>query len=265
MTTSDYTLALSVAYEAGELLLSYRGKAIIEHKGDKNLVTDADRAAEALIVRMLREARPQDEIIAEEGSFVAGVSGRRWIVDPLDGTNNFAHNFLAFAVSIALEIDGRLELGVVHAPALGKIFAARSGHGATLNGEPIQVSKTSLLSESLCATGFPYARKTLKRNNLAEFNRVMMEAQGIRRVGSAALDLCWVASGRYDGYWELSLRPWDVAAGMLIAREAGGTVTDFSGGPVNLLEPEIVATNGLIHQQLLALLIPPSEEISRSE
>jgi len=254
LTTSDFTLALSAACEAGELLLAYRGKSLIEHKGDKNLVTDADRASEALIVKMLQEARPHDEIVAEEGSFIAGESGRRWIIDPLDGTNNYAHNFLAFAVSIALEVDGQLTVGVVHAPAMGKIFAARLGGGATLNGEPIQVSRTERLSESLCATGFPYARKTLKRNNLAEFNRVMMEVQGIRRVGAAALDLCWVAAGRWDGYWEMGLQPWDVAAGMLIVHEAGGLLTDFKGGPVDVFKPEVVATNGLIHRQLLDLL-----------
>ena len=254
MPNTDFTLALTVAHEAGQLLQSYFGKVSISQKGDKNLVTDADHAAEKLITDRLRHERPNDSLIAEEGTNVPGDVHRQWIVDPLDGTNNFAHGFLAFAVSIALVENGEIKVGVVHAPALGKTFAARAGTGATLNGSPIRVSDIPVLGEAICATGFPYARRTLVRNNLAEFSRVMMEVQGIRRVGSAALDLCWVASGRWDGYWEMHLSPWDVAAGILICREAGGTVTDFAGGPVDVYHPEIVATNGLIHQELRALL-----------
>ncbi len=254
MPNSDYSLALTVAHEAGKLLHSYHGQAVISHKGDKDLVTDADRASEKLITERIKHARPNDTIVAEEGTFIPGDKRRRWIIDPLDGTNNFAHGFLAFAVSIALVEDGNLKVGVVHAPVLGKTFAARAGTGATLNGIPIEVSTIDTVANAICATGFPYARRTLERNNLAEFNHVMMEAQGIRRVGSAALDLCWVAAGRWDGYWELHLQPWDVAAGVLICQEAGGVVTDFQGEPVDISKPEIVATNGLIHEELRALL-----------
>ena len=178
----------------------------------------------------------------------------RSVVDPLDGTNNFAHGFWAYAVSIALLENDELVVGVVHAPEMNQTFAAVKGHGATLNGQPLHVSATAVLANAVCATGFPYARRTLSRNNLAEFQRVIMAVQGMRRVGSAALDLCWTAAGRFDGYWELHLKPWDVAAGILICREAGGRVTNLEGGAVDLEQPHIVATNGLIHDELLALL-----------
>jgi myo-inositol-1(or 4)-monophosphatase len=251
---SDLALALEIAIEAGELLLSYFGRAQLEYKGENNLVTDADRASEELIVRRLTAAHPHDAVIAEEGSFVIGDNHRRWYVDPLDGTNNFAHGFWAYAVSIGLVENGELKVGVVHAPALGQTFSALRGNGATLNGSPIAVSQTARMADALCSTGFPYARRTLKRNNLAEHARVVMSAQGIRRVGSAALDLCWVACGRWDGYWEFHLSPWDVAAGMLVCREAGGVVTDLMGKPVNLEQPEIVAANPALHPQLLSVL-----------
>jgi len=254
VSISDLTLALEIALEAGELLQSHFGKAAVHHKGDKNLVTDADQAAEELIFERLTAARPGDEVIAEEGSFVKGENTRCWYVDPLDGTNNYAHGFWIFAVSLGLVLDGELRVGVVHAPQLGQTFAARRGFGATLNGQPLRVSRTDKLSEAMLATGFPYARRTLKHNNLAEHDRVLMEVQDVRRVGVASLDLCWTAAGRWDGYWEMSLMPWDVAAGILICREAGGTVTNLAGEPVNLLQPDVVATNGLLHQDLLALL-----------
>jgi myo-inositol-1(or 4)-monophosphatase len=254
VSASDLALALEVAVEAGELLMSYFGKAVIEYKGDKNLVTDADRAAEELIIKRLTAARPHDSIVAEEGSMVAGDNARRWYVDPLDGTNNFAHGFWVFAVSIGLVQDGALRVGAVHAPSLGQTFAARRDGGAMFNGKSIHVSGVTRLADAICATGFPYARRTLKRNNIAEHNRVLMEVQGMRRVGVASLDLCWTAAGRWDGYWELHLAPWDVAAGILVCQEAGGMVTDFAGRPVNLDQPEVVATNGLIHDELRRVL-----------
>jgi myo-inositol-1(or 4)-monophosphatase len=253
MADSDLALALDVAREAGELLMSYYGKAEISSKGEFNLVTDADRASEDLIVKRLSAARPGDAVVAEEGAFVAG-GARRWYVDPLDGTNNYAHNFWAFAVSIGLAVDGEPVLGVVHAPALKQTFVAAKGGGATLNGAPIAVSRTARLADALVATGFPYARRTLANNNLAEHNRVLMAVQGVRRVGVASLDLCWTAAGRWDGYWEMHLSPWDVAAGIAICREAGGLVTDLAGGPVDLEHPLIVAANPAIHGQLLAAL-----------
>jgi len=256
---SDYTLALTVAHEAGQLLQSFYGKVVVSQKGDKDLVTNADRASEKLITDRLRHARPGDTIISEEGTFVPGDKQRSWIVDPLDGTNNFAHGFFAFAVSIALVVEGELKVGVVHAPTLGKTFAARAGTGATLNGIPVGVSDIEHIADAIVATGFPYARRTLARDNLAEFNTVMMEAQGVRRVGAASLDLCWVAAGRWDAFWELHLKPWDVAAGMLICREAGGRVTDFAGQPVDLDEPEVVASNGRVHDELMRLLNAANE------
>ena len=252
--SSDLELAKNLAEEAGRLLMSYFGNVAMELKGDKNVVTQADRAAEDLIARRLAELRPQDNLIAEEGTNIDTGGKRSWVVDPLDATNNFAHGFFVFSVSIALMEAGRVQVGVVHAPAIKQTFWATVDGGAFLNGERIHVSAIDRLSHAVCATGFPYARRTLARNNLAEFNRVMMEVQGIRRVGAASLDLCWVAQGVWDGYWEIALQPWDVAAGMLICREAGGTVTDFAGGPVDIQKPEIAATNGLIHQELLDLL-----------
>ena len=254
---NDLDLAIAIAQEAGAILQSHFGKTTIDLKGDKNVVTEADFAAEKHIVQRLRETRPEDGVIAEEGTRIAGASGRQWVVDPLDGTNNFAHGFWAFAVSIALVENGAVQLGVVYAPELDQLFTATRGGGAFLNDKPIRVSRTAPLSQAICATGFPYARRTMKRNNLAEFTRIAMEVQGIRRVGAASLDLCWVAAGRFDGYWELHLQPWDVAAGILICTEAGGTFTNDTGGAVDLDVPIVVASNGLIHEELLALLKAP--------
>jgi myo-inositol-1(or 4)-monophosphatase len=250
---ADLTLALEIARDAGALLLDSFGKAAIYHKGESDLVTDADRASEAMIVKRLAAARPGDAVVAEEGARVAG-GPRVWYVDPLDGTNNFAHNFWAFAVSIGLAIDGAAVVGVVHAPALQQTFTAFRGGGALLNGSPIAVSGIATLADALVATGFPYARRTLARNNLAEHNRVLMAVQATRRVGVASLDLCWTAAGRWDGYWEQHLSPWDIAAGVVVCQEAGAIVTNFAGGPVDLERPELVAANPLIHADLLKVL-----------
>ncbi|HPM78010.1 MAG TPA: inositol monophosphatase family protein [bacterium] len=252
--TDDLELALSVAQEAGRLLHDYFGHTTMEMKGENEVVTEADRASEQLIAQRLTESRPHDALIAEEGTTLSGDGTRKWVVDPLDGTNNFAHGFWAYAVSIALLENDEIVVGAVHAPEMDQTFAAVKGQGATLNRQPLRVSATTSLADAVCATGFPYARRTLARNNLAEFQRVLMAVQGMRRVGSAALDLCWTAAGRFDGYWEMHLKPWDVAAGILICREAGGRVTNLEGGAVDLEHPHIAATNGLIHEELLALL-----------
>jgi len=252
--TADLDLAVDLALRTGALLQGYFGRVSMDLKADKNAVTQADYAAEKLIVDRLKQARANDGIVAEEGTKIGEDKKRLWLVDPLDATNNFAHGFWVYAVSIALVENGQPVVGVVHAPEMDQTFHAVAGEGAFLNEQPIHVSRVDSLDRAVCATGFPYARRTLPRNNLDEFARITMAVQGIRRVGSAALDLCWVAAGAWDGYWELHLQPWDVAAGMLICAEACGLVTDDHGGEVDLNKPVIVATNGLIHEDLLKLV-----------
>ncbi|MCC6191480.1 MAG: inositol monophosphatase [Anaerolineales bacterium] len=251
----DYlTLAIVAAREAGALLREGFGQATrVEHKGAIDLVTDYDRQAEALILARLRAAFPEHAINAEESGRTAG-SAREWLVDPLDGTTNFAHGFPQFAVSLALTEHGRLTVGVVYDPLRDELFAARSGQGATLNGAAIRVSAVRSLDQALLTTGFPYDIRTNPRNNLAEFTRFQLRCQAVRRPGAAALDCAWVAAGRADGYWELRVSPWDVAAGALIAREAGGRVTSPAGGDDFLGQDAIVVSNGLIHAEMLAVL-----------
>jgi len=250
----DLDLALALAHDAGRLLVDCFGRVEMELKAENDAVTAADRASEALIARRLRDLRPGDGLVAEEGTTINPAASRQWVVDPLDATNNYAHRFWIFAVSIALVENGEPAVGVVYCPFLQQTFSATRAGGAFLNGRPIRVSQTREMGRAIVATGFPYARRTLARNNLAEFNRVTMAAQGVRRVGAATLDLCWTACGVWDGYWEFHLKPWDIAAGMLICREAGGTVTDLAGRPVNLTQPEIMATNGHLHTTLLEIL-----------
>jgi myo-inositol-1(or 4)-monophosphatase len=227
----------------------------VRHKGETNLVTEVDLASEELIVSRIRRAFPDHAILAEEAQPVRP-SGRAptWIIDPLDGTTNYAHGYPAFSVSIGLEVDGALELGVVYNPNLEELFEAQRGKGAQLNGAPIRVSSTSSLSESLLATGFPYDIRTTNVTNLDNFAAFSLQARGVRRAGSAALDLCYVAAGRFDGFWELKLSPWDCAAGYLMVREAGGMVTNLKGEPGSIYEPESLASNGCIHRQMIAVL-----------
>ncbi len=227
----------------------------VSHKGPTNLVTEVDLAAEKLIVSTILEAFPDHSIQAEENYGRTKRGGYTWIVDPLDGTTNYAHRYPVFAVSIGLEVDGELEWGIVYNPNLEEVFTARCGSGSFCNGSRLRVSRTTDLSLSLLATGFPYDIRT-SRANLDNFANFMLRAQAVRRGGSAALDFCYVAAGRFDGFWELSLHPWDCAAGFLIVREAGGLVTDFSGAPGSIDRPEVVASNGLIHEQMLAVLNP---------
>ena len=226
----------------------------IARKGEVNLVTEVDLAAEDLIVSRLNAAFPGHSILAEERHAQAAPGLHRWIVDPLDGTTNYAHGYPVFAVSIALEIDGEMEFGVVYDPNLQELFTACRGKGATLNGTPIGVSRTCSLDASLLATGFPYDIRTSEENNLENFKRFALSTQGIRRPGSAALDLCYVACGRFDGYWELKLHPWDCAAGYLLVREAGGRVTNFRGERGSIYERKCIASNVLIHEEMLGLL-----------
>ncbi len=252
----DALTAVSVAQQVSELLRARFGRVTqIENKGEVDLVTDVDRAAEAQIVATLRSLYPEDDILAEEGTGHRGGSRRCWIIDPLDGTTNFAHGFPWFAVSIALVEEGMPKVGVITQPLLEETFVAEEGKGAWLNGEPIRVSGTDRLSEALMATGFPYDRRQSDIDNLDHFGRMQKTAFACRRAGSACLDLAYIAAGRLDGYWEMKLKPWDMAAGVLLVTEAGGTVTDFAGGVFAVDGPEVLATNGQIHEEVAALLV----------
>jgi myo-inositol-1(or 4)-monophosphatase len=213
-----------------------------------------DGRAEALILERLAAAFPDDAVLTEERGSLSGRSGRRWIVDPLDGTTNYAHGLPIFAVSIALETAGRVELGVVYDPNQEELFLAEPGGGAFLGDERLRVSETASLGESLLATGFPYDIRETADNNLAEYAAFSLRARGVRRLGSAVLYLAWLAAGRFDGYWELQLGPWDVAAGGLIVQEAGGRVTDLRGGRLDVDAPTVVASNGRIHDAMLGVL-----------
>jgi myo-inositol-1(or 4)-monophosphatase len=251
----DYlNVAVEAARAAGALLREGYGQSLaVEHKGAIDLVTDYDRRAESLILGRLRAAFPEHALNAEESGRTAG-SAHEWLVDPLDGTTNYAHGFPVFAVSLALTIRGALALGVVYDPLRDELYTAEAGQGAALNGARLRVSPVAELDRALLATGFAYDVRTRARNNLAEFGRFVLRCQGVRRAGSAALDCAWVAAGRLDGYWELSISPWDVAAGALLVREAGGRVTTPSGGPNFLAEGAILASNGRLHAEMLALL-----------
>ena len=256
--------AIRVAKDAGRLLRDRVGTRIdIDHKGAINIVTDVDLASERLIREAISTYYPRHEILAEESGLSESSSEHRWIVDPLDGTTNYAHGYPIFCVSIALECRGEIVLGVVYDPMRDELFAAERGGGAALNNRLIHVSKTAELMQGLLSTGFPYDIRTSQLTNLDHWANFAMNAQALRRDGAAALDLCYVACGRFDGFWELSLSPWDTAAGALIVTEAGGRVTSFSGGPFSNYEPEVVASNGLIHDRMLEVLAMAGEQRGR--
>jgi myo-inositol-1(or 4)-monophosphatase len=243
----DLAVARAAASAAAEIVRS-AGTAGTEYKGTVNPVTAADREAEAAIIEILRAARPDDGIMAEEGSESASSSGRRWVIDPLDGTVNFLHGIPHSAVSVALEEEGETIVGVVHDIYRNEEFWAVRGAGAFLDGAPISVSPTPGIGAALVSTGFAYDRQERADDYTRMINAVLRVAQGLRRMGSAAIDLSWVACGRYDGHWEIRLAPWDVAAGLLLVREAGGMTSSFDGGPAT--HHDVVATNGLIHESL---------------
>ena len=251
------TVAVAAAQQAGKLIAdAYRTDFRVDCKEgtSTNLVTEVDRRSEKAIVAILSSAFPDHRILAEEGGDHArGDSPCRWIVDPLDGTTNFAHGYPAFCVSIGLEVEGRIVLGVVYDPLRQELFEAEADKGAFLNGGRIHVSKVASLSKALLITGFAYDRENRQRN-LVHFSRFALESHGIRRSGSAALDLSSIAAGRADGFWELKLSPWDVAAGSLIVTEAGGRITDFAGNAFKTDGAETLATNGLIHQEMAEIL-----------
>ncbi len=243
------------AKEAGRILMERFGRRPqVYYKGRINLVTDVDRRSEASIVSFLHRRFPDHTILSEEGQGHVGKGETCWIVDPLDGTTNYAHGFPFFAVSIALEHQGKLRCGVVYDPLREEWFTAVHDGGAYLNEEPIHVSDTDQLEEALLATGFPYDMRESPENNLNHFSNFSMRAQAVRRPGVASIDLAYVAAGRLDGFWELKLKAWDIAAGALLVAEAGGTVTDFGGGPLDIYRPEIVASNGLIHRAMRDVL-----------
>jgi len=249
------TTLVDAARTGGRILMeNFERGVAVAYKGDVDLVTAADRAAEAAIVALIRSRHPDHDILAEEDDYGQLQSDCRWIIDPLDGTTNFAHGFPWFAVSIGLEVDGRLVLGAIYNPYVGELYLAERGSGAFLNDRRLQVSSTTRLDRSLLATGFPYDRKTARANNYDHFVRFQQAAQACRRPGAASLDLACVAAGRFDGFWEMKLKPWDLAAGVLLVAEAGGCVTDFDGRPMALDGDECLASNGLIHQAMQDLL-----------
>jgi myo-inositol-1(or 4)-monophosphatase len=253
---AERDLAIELARAAGTLLREALAEPRrIRYKGSPtNLVTEMDARVETLIVDRLLAAFPGDAILAEERGAQAGRSGRRWIIDPLDGTTNYAHGLPIYAVSIALEVAGRVQLGVVYDPSQHELFVAERGAGAVCNEARLAVSVTATLDTSLLATGFPYDIRERADNNLREYAAFAVRARGVRRMGSAVLYLAWLAAGRLDGYWELRLGPWDVAAGGLMVEEAGGRLTGLTGEPLDLDSPRIVASNGRIHGPMLAVL-----------
>lgn len=244
--------AIEAALKAGAFIKSRLGKSkIIGYKGEINLVTDVDKRSEVIIIKHLKAAFPHYCILAEEGGGSTTGCDYRWIIDPLDGTTNFAHGFPFFCVSIALEKNCESILGVVYDPLRGELFCAEKGKGAFLNKKRIRVSGTKRLKKSLLATGFAYNFKNAKKTNIENFVSFISSSRAIRRAGSAALDLCYVACGRFDGFWELDLHPWDTAAGNLIVKEAGGKVSKLNGTPYGHYDKEILASNGKIHLSMI--------------
>ncbi len=247
--------AKRIAWEAGRILRERFGKCNkIDFKGDINLVTDTDRISQEFIRKEIKKIYPDHSLLSEEDLEIRTQSPFRWIIDPLDGTTNFSHGLPVFAVSIAVEFEGEIFGGVVYNPVMDELFWGEKGKGAYLFQERIRVSETESLSKSLLATGFPYDIREDSNNNLNYFSRFAIRAQAIRRMGAASIDLCYVACGRFDGFWELKLFPWDVAAGTLIVEEAGGKITDFKGLPTNIYSKEIVASNRKIHDEMIEVL-----------
>ena len=251
--------AIETAREAGRVLAERFGRASLEvtHKGDIDLVTESDIAAERLIVERIRSYYPRHAILAEESGASeqagAAASEYKWIVDPLDGTTNYAHGYPCYCVSIALERAGELVIGVIHDPTRDETFAAERGAGATLNGRRIRVSEIDDLNQAMVCTGYPYDVRG-RDNFVRNFKNFILHAQGVRRDGSAALDLAYVACGRFDGFWEEGLRPWDVAAGAVIIEEAGGRVSRYDDAPYDIYTPPIMASNGLVHEAMMRVL-----------
>jgi myo-inositol-1(or 4)-monophosphatase len=246
--------AAAIAREAGAVISALAGERIgYELKGAYDLVTEADRASERLIVERLGQHFPSHTVVAEEGGAHEGTSEYRWYVDPLDGTTNFAHGFPVYNVTLGLEHAGELIAGAIYDPTRDEMFQAEKGAGAFLNGQPIHVTKTARIADALCATGFP-SRKRHQNVNVHFYYQFAMLSHGVRRAGAAAIDLAYVACGRLDCFWEFHLNPWDMAAGVLLVREAGGVCTDMQGAPFNLRGPHVLADNGVLHPAVVELM-----------
>ena len=247
---------IGAAYKSAKILNEYFGRLNhIEKKGPNDLVTDADVASQKAIIETIGAKFPDHCILAEEEGYdKPDAADCQWIIDPLDGTTNFAHQIPIFCISIAFATEGKIRVGVVLNPINGELFTAVEGQGAALNGRPISVSGQTEISESLLVTGFPYAFQAIIEPVMQRFQQCLLAGRGIRRLGSAALDLCYVACGRFEAFWEENLHPWDTAAGTVIAELAGGRVTDFSGNPFSVDKNEILATNGHIHEAVRSLL-----------
>jgi myo-inositol-1(or 4)-monophosphatase len=257
-------VALRAARAAGRIHLKRLSRISVNRKSNSiDLVTEADRESEAAIIEVIHRAFPTHAILAEESGASTHESDHRWIVDPLDGTTNFAHGFPQFCVSIGYERRGRMQAAVIYDALKKETFVAHRGRGARLNGKPIHVSGTDSLSASLLLTGFPYDRRERRRFYLCFWETFMLRTQGVRRTGAAALDLAYVAAGRTDGFWEFGLKPWDVAAGSLIVEEAGGVVTNMDGSPLDLAGGQIVASNSAIHHAMLRVIAEARPEAER--
>jgi len=262
-------IAIEAVKEAGKIQEEKFGENFkIEHKGEINLVTEVDYQCEKAIIDIIKRDYPEHEILTEEAGSVKGLppshspltkggqmEGKyKWIIDPLDGTTNYAHSYPCFCASVGLEIDGEIVAGAVYNPMIDELFTSIKGEGAYLNGNRIRVSKIGDINKSLLATGFPYDIRESKENNLNHFCNFAVRAQAIRRPGSAVLDLCYLAAGRFDGFWELKLYPWDMAASSLIVKESGGMITDFKGSEFSIYKGEMLASNGLIHKEMIEIL-----------
>jgi myo-inositol-1(or 4)-monophosphatase len=248
--------AFTAAHKAGKIIKdNFRKQKEISYKGKINLVTNIDKKAEETILKIIKKAFPNHNILAEESRHSYNPKEEFcWIIDPLDGTTNYVHQFPFVSVSIALQRNGESVLGVVYNPILEELFYSEIKKGSFKNGNQIYVSKTFEIGKAFLVTGFPYNMESENRNNIANFSKMIKRCRGIRRLGSAAIDLCYVAAGIYDGFWELGLMPWDTAAGILIVEQAGGKITKFDGSAYSVFDKEIVATNGYVHNDLLNIL-----------
>jgi myo-inositol-1(or 4)-monophosphatase len=247
--------AIQLAFESGRIQKKYFEKALsISYKGEINLVTNVDVECQGRIIELLAEHFPDDEVISEEKTNVYESGKNKWIIDPLDGTTNYAHGYPFFCTSIGYEVDGEIIVGVVYNPIADELFWAEKNQGSFFNGEKISVSTATEMKQALLVSGFPYDVATNPHNNLNHWAAFIVRAQALRRDGSAGLNLSYVAAGRFDGFWELKLSPWDMAAGVLIVTEAGGTVTSLRGETFDLYQGSIVASNGLIHQEMVSVI-----------
>jgi len=248
-------IALKAVKGGGAILMEYLGKVqSIDYKGEINLVTEADRRSEEVVMGIIKDSYPDHRMLAEETGDSGESSSFKWIIDPLDGTTNYAHGYPCFCISLAIEHEGEVIYATVYDPVREELFTAEKGKGAYLNGKAIKVSSTQQLNQSLLCTGFPYDVRNDMNSNILHFRNFLLKTQAVRRDGSAALDLCYTATGRFDGFWEQKLFPWDVAAGSLLVTEAGGNLSNFKGENFSIYDKEIVASNGIIHNQMIEVL-----------